>query len=390
MKNTLKIAAAVLAALALASCAPKNSLVNPNNGDKVSDTVTTVPAVTDDTVTDDTLTTETVDTAKIYSGPLKENGRYDLTATDYVKIDKSYLESIVIPKSAHSANEDELTLAIAEILSPFADSTVHLDREIKLGDTVNIDYVGSIDGVEFPTGTTAGAGTNVTIGLTNYIDDFLYQLIGHKPGETVNVKVTFPVDYGDEALNGKEALFVTKINYILKTPELTDAFIAENLSEYGFTSAAELTSYLEEQLVATTMYNFISDLILNKIEVTEIPEIMVLHQIDQMIEYYRDYGSYYGMGLDEFLTAIGTTQEQLIEESRADCEGYARYMLVCQAIAEIIGYEPQETDVLAYFGEYNGTTDITDYKEYYGMPYLKCIIIEDHVFDYIENNCARE
>ena len=389
MKKILKITAAILAVMALASCTPKNSLVNPNLGDKVSDKVSDT-VTTDPAVTDAPELTETVDTVAVYSGPLKENGRYDVTATNYVKIDKNFIKSIVIPKSVHTPDEDAMAIALAEILSAYADSTVHLDREIKLGDTVNIDYVGSIDGVEFAGGSTAGAGTDVTIGVTSYIDDFLYQLIGHKPGETVNIEVTFPENYGNEELNGKDALFVTKINYILKTPELTDEFVSTNLTDYGFATAAALTDYLAESISATAIDNYIYELLYSGIEVTEVPEVLVQHQIDQMIEYYRDYGSYYGMELDAFLSAMGTTKEELISTSRPECENYARYSLVCQAVAEVMEYEPKDTDVLAHFGENYGTTDLTEYKEIYGMPYLKYVVTEGHIFDYIKENATRE
>ncbi len=82
------------------------------------------------------------------------------------------------------------------------------------GDTVNIDYVGSIDGVEFEGGSTNGAGTSLTIGSGSYIDDFEQQLIGHNVGEEVEVNVTFPENYGNEELNGKDALFKVVINGI--------------------------------------------------------------------------------------------------------------------------------------------------------------------------------
>lgn len=82
------------------------------------------------------------------------------------------------------------------------------------GDTVNIDYVGSIDGVEFAGGNTNGAGADLTIGSGRYIDDFEEQLIGSHPGDTVEVNVTFPENYGNEELNGKDALFVVEVNGI--------------------------------------------------------------------------------------------------------------------------------------------------------------------------------
>lgn len=86
--------------------------------------------------------------------------------------------------------------------------------EVADGDTVNIDYVGTVDGVEFDGGNTQGEGTQLTIGSGSYIDDFEEQLIGHHVGDTVTVKVTFPEDYGKEDLNGKDAEFEVTINGI--------------------------------------------------------------------------------------------------------------------------------------------------------------------------------
>lgn len=82
------------------------------------------------------------------------------------------------------------------------------------GDTVNIDYVGSIDGVEFDGGNTQGNGTDLTIGSGRYIDDFEEQLSGAHPGDEVEVTVTFPDDYGNDELNGKEAVFDVIVNGI--------------------------------------------------------------------------------------------------------------------------------------------------------------------------------
>ena len=87
---------------------------------------------------------------------------------------------------------------------------------IEDGDTVNIDYVGSIDGVEFEGGNSNGAGADLTIGSGRFIDDFEEQLIGAHPGDTVEVNVTFPEDYGNEELNGKDAVFEVVINGIYK------------------------------------------------------------------------------------------------------------------------------------------------------------------------------
>lgn len=82
------------------------------------------------------------------------------------------------------------------------------------GDTVNIDYVGTVDGVEFDGGSTNGAGTDLVIGSGSYIDDFEDQLIGAHPGDEVQVEVTFPEDYGSQDLAGKDAVFSVTVNGI--------------------------------------------------------------------------------------------------------------------------------------------------------------------------------
>lgn len=86
--------------------------------------------------------------------------------------------------------------------------------EIKDGDTVSIEYVGTIDGVEFEGGSTGDAGAILVVGSGSYIDDFEEQLIGAHPGDEVEVKVTFPEDYGKEELNGKDAVFMVKVHGI--------------------------------------------------------------------------------------------------------------------------------------------------------------------------------
>ena len=105
-----------------------------------------------------------------------------------------------------------------EDIYELSDSEVDYNTDTSLvvedGDTVNIDYTGYVDGVAFEGGSTDGYGTSLTIGSGTYIDDFEEQLIGHNVGEEVEVNVTFPENYGNEELNGKDAVFDVVINGI--------------------------------------------------------------------------------------------------------------------------------------------------------------------------------
>ena len=112
--------------------------------------------------------------------------------------------------SADSASETDADTDTAAGYSTDASLTV------ENGDTVNIDYVGTVDGTEFDGGSTGGMGTDLTIGSGLYIDDFEDQLVGSHPGDEVEVTVTFPEDYGKEDLNGKEAVFDVTVNGIYK------------------------------------------------------------------------------------------------------------------------------------------------------------------------------
>lgn len=124
-------------------------------------------------------------------------------------------ESTSDTSSEDSSSEDSSTEDSQES-DTSRTSTLSTDTSLTVedGDTVNIDYVGSIDGVEFDGGSTNGQGTDLTIGSGLYIDDFEEQLIGSHPGDTVEVNVTFPDDYSSEDLQGQDALFEVTINGI--------------------------------------------------------------------------------------------------------------------------------------------------------------------------------
>ncbi len=100
-----------------------------------------------------------------------------------------------------------------------AQTQLQSEKELAIenGDKVNIDFVGSVDGVEFENGNTNEKGVDLVIGSGSMIDDFEEQLIGAHPGDTVDVYVTFPDEYEkDEKLEGKEALFKVTINGIYR------------------------------------------------------------------------------------------------------------------------------------------------------------------------------
>ena len=168
-------------------------------------------------------TTEVKEETVDYGKGFNENGTLEgVKAADYVTVcDYSALK---ISKKDVEVSESDVQSQIDSILANYSQVT---DRKVKKGDTVNIDYKGTVDGKQFDGGTASAQ--SLKIGSGTFIDGFEDQLIGKTPGETVEVKVTFPKDYQGKEVAGKDAVFETKINYIEETPKLTDQFVKENL-----------------------------------------------------------------------------------------------------------------------------------------------------------------
>ena len=290
-----------------------------------------------------------------YSDGIDDNGFWEnITALDYVEL--CDYESISVPSDIHEITDEAIQTEIDTILANYASDTQTVDRAVEDNDTVNIDYVGSIDGVEFDGGSTDGAGVDVTIGVTSYIDDFLEQLIGHTPGESFDIEVTFPEDYGAENLNGQDATFAITINYIVETtlPELTDEFVLENLSsDYGWSTVTEMETDIKDGLQSLATASYVQEYIIENTNIISLPEALLEHQENSMLKYYQDYADYYGMEIEEFLSSyVGVaTINELLQANSASITEAANLHLIIQAIAEDAGISvnAEEGELIAVF-----------------------------------------
>jgi len=300
---------------------------------------------------------------------------------------------ISVPADVHTVSDEAVQSQIDSIVSGYATEEQITDRAIEDGDTVNIDYVGSVDGVEFEGGSTQGQGTEVTIGVTQYIDDFLQQLIGHTPGESFDIEVTFPEDYGVDNLNGKDAVFAITVNYIANsvTPELTDEFVAGNLSgQYGWNTVSEMTEGIRGDMRTQAVSGYVQDYVVENSTVGTIPNKILVYQNDRVIEQYQALADNYGVELNEFLsTNMGVANtEELLAQFQEDIKQVASFSLVMQAIAEDTGIKVTDENVAAYFSEKMGIDDYSEYETEYGMPYLKMMVLQQHVMDYLTENAV--
>ena len=379
----LLISLLILSLLAFAGCGGEKAEEpeTPADGETPS-------AGTETTDTDDTGDTDAYD----YSQGIDVNGKWEgVTALDNVELCQ-YM-GIEVPSDVHTIADADVEAQIADILSSFAEDVQVTDRAIVDGDTVNIDYVGSVDGVEFEGGSTQGNGTTVTIGVTSYIDDFLEQLIGHTPGENFDIEVTFPDPYPNNTdLSGKDAVFNITVNYITEsvTPELTDDFVSEKLAaQYGWTTVEDMQTSVYNDLRDEAVKNYLQQYIEANSTVTTVPDTVLDYVQRSMINYFNMYAGQMGMELEDFLTSYTEYEsvEDVYEQNREGNLQEAGYFVILQAIAEKEGITAKPTDVEAYFADM-GVDDYSPYEEYYGMPYLMQSMLFNKVVSFVAENAV--
>ena len=344
-----------------------------------------------DVATDADSNNDTASTAFFHSESIADDGFWkDVRALDYVALFN--YRSLSIPKEVHEFSDADIQFEVYGLLDNYSPETTQVtNRAVAYGDKVNIDYVGSVDGVEFENGSTEGEGTDVTAGSSKYIDDFLTQIIGHKPGETFEVKVTFPENYGHDNLNGKDAVFVTTINYITDYG-ITNALVKDLLyDEYGWETVKQMKDGVLAKIQKTAIQNYITDYMVTEVVFTSIPDEIVTYQdrytdfeVSDQLEYYQGYADSNDMDIDTILQLFEglSGKDAFIEQIRSGIEQDMKLSLVIQAIAEDAGISISDEDMDNYLPGY------TSYEESYGLPWLKQYVLGLKILDLVYDNCV--
>ena len=230
------------------------------------------------------------------------------------------------------------------------------------GDTVVIDFVGSVDGVEFD----GGKGDNFSLGLGSgqFIPGFEDQLVGHSAGETVDVVVTFPEDYQAADLAGKEAKFVTTIHEVKEkeVPALDDE-LAKDIDEEVETLDELKEKYRKELAEAKeAAYNdaveaAAIDLAVENAEIVDLPEEMIHEEVHRAVNEFLGNMQRQGISPDMYFQITGTTQEDLHKQYEADAAARTKTNLVVEAVAKAEGFEASAEEVEAEI-----TSLATDYN----------------------------
>lgn len=327
-----------------------------------------------------------------FSDAYDENGYLKgVTALDHVTLLES--ENFTLSDDATTVSDSDIDDYISNnILSNYKTTNEITDRAAADGDTVNIDYVGTIDGVAFDGGTASDY--DLTLGSGTFIDGFEDQIVGHMPGETFDVNVTFPDNYKAN-LAGKDAVFSTTLNYINEdvTPDLTDDWVSSNLSDsMGMNNVAELKTFVSNSLLfnqeANELYGQLYDA--TEVNTDTLPEDVQQYFTNTVLYQPYLYAQMYGVSLEDMLSQAGySSVEEYLESSENSKQNMIKQILIMQALAEKNNIVC-DTDILnAEFSRYFGSTDMTSYVNAYGENYVKTNILHDVVMQNLIDNTAK-
>lgn len=220
----------------------------------------------------------------------------------------------------------------------------------ELGDTVVIDFVGSVDGVEFDGGK--GDNFSLELGSGQFIPGFEDQLVGAKAGETVDVNVTFPEDYQAEDLAGKDAKFVTTVHEVKakEVPALDDE-LAKDIDEEVET-LDELKAKYRKELEAAKEIAYDDavegaalELAVANAEIVELPEEMVHDEVHRAMNEFMGNMQRQGISPEMYFQLTGTTEEDLHKQYEADADKRVKTNLVIEAIAKAEGFEASDEEI---------------------------------------------
>ena len=222
------------------------------------------------------------------------------------------------------------------------------DRAVESGDIIKLDFDGSVDGVPFEGGKAENY--TLTIGSGSFIPGFEDQLIGTKIGEEKDVTVTFPEDYHEKSLAGKEAVFKCKVNAISvkELPEADDEFASEvsefeTLAEYKEDIKKKLTEKKEKAARAKKEAQAIEKAVENA--TMEIPDAMIDTQVQSMMEDFARRMQSQGLSLEQYFQFTGMDVKKMHDQMKPEALKRIQNSLVLEAVANAENIEISDEKV---------------------------------------------
>lgn len=321
-----------------------------------------------------------------------------ITASDYVELPEDYKHQSVEVAKPDDPTDEEVEQRIQAVLQSNG-ALEEVDRKVEEGDTVNIDYVGKIDGEEF----TGGSGSyDLLIGSGAFIEGFEDGLIGAKKGETLDLNLKFPDDYPAEDVAGKDVVFTVTVNKIseyalsddfVKSLNLTNDFgqavtDVDTFREYIRSNMIEENEGTYTWLIKHEIDNNLLDTVTFK---QDIPASMLESYYFQYQNYLSNAASSNYMDLATFMQKqYGATADNYDTMIRDFAKQGAQLGLIYQAIADERELNPTEEEIRTAIAEYvkTDTTGATaDDLDRYIQEYIRDELLSSRVRNWLYEHC---
>ena len=384
-KNRLILTAAVaVSVMALAACGSSN---------KTPEATTAAAEATDasasDTATASQLSADDPEIQALEATEVPELPKF----SDMGTVKLCDLSSITVETSPKlTVDEDMVNSQIDYLRKNYLTETEDAAKE---GDTVNIDFVGKMDGEAFNGGS--GTSYDLVLGSGSFIDGFEDQLIGAKKGEKLEVNVTFPEsDPNNPDLAGKPAVFDVTVNKVSTMPELTDQWVKEHAEDMG-SKASDVASFrVEQQALLQAQVDYQYNNTIQQDALQQIVDASEFTVSDAMQKYAEDYvisqevstAKQYGYGLADMLNMYGMSVDDFKEEISSYATDYAKQRMVVAAIANEQGIKSSDQLIDELAVELSGLAGKELNKiqliEQYGGDAVKDEAVNKAVLDYVQ------
>lgn len=314
---------------------------------------------------------------------------YNATIASNAEVYKKYVTlpeykgvEVTVDKSSLTVTDDDVESYISSILSYYATTEEITEGTTADGDTVTLDYSGKLDGTAFSGGTATDA--SYTIGSGRFITDLDQGLIGLTLGQEYDIPCTFPSDYSNSDLAGKDVIFTVTVHSITKKtlPDLTDEWVAENAEDIGIEGTTvedlrnEVRQYLEEAGRDTyesekysAVYSVIKDgTTVNGYPQAELESLKSIRKQNFEIEYNQYQAYYEASGISDFSSYLSSVynianDEEYEEYVTQEAQGYLLEKMILTIIAADNGIEVTADEINELGEMYADRSGYTDYQE---------------------------
>ena len=297
-------------------------------------------------------------------------------------------KGITLEKRIRQVTDEDVEESISSALLA---AVTDPDATVVEGDTVDIAFVGKIDGEEFDGGSSDSS--TLVVGQGGYIEGFEDGLVGMKQDETKDLNLKFPDDYRATDLAGKDVVFTVTINAIMRPQELTEAWVQENTD---YSTIDEYRQAQRDQMEAANELSAENDLnstvlqtVLDNSEISQIPQSYITMGEQMHEQMYTSYASLYGVTLDEFLDQY-VDKDAYEQEQDAYARQVAELSLVINAISEEEGWTTDDEDYISRFNTMVQNSGVTEeeFVEQNGEESIELSVNQDRVLDLVLENAT--